>query len=269
MKPTNHWPKKPHKQAGFTLVEVGIVVPMALLVLGVIFSYLITTYLEGLQQTTQLAVMDDANAAVNRMNDDLMVASGFQSRTSSYLNDVYAPSGGWNANTGTPTSPVLVVRALATTAPSKNAAKKVVRLQQRPCTIDNEIINPILYYNIIYFVSGGNLYKRTIASNTDSSGLTACDTPVQQKQTCPAGQSNAACNGTDILVASDVSDFHVTYGRPETSSDSCSNTWDLHVCEVSSPELASVATLELTITRTSAAEPFSFTTSTTFGPINL
>ncbi len=263
------WRTKADRQAGFTLVEVGIVVPMALLVLGVIFSYLITTYLEGLQQTTQLAVMDDANSAINKMNDDLMVTAGFQSNLSSYLTDVYAPGGGWNANTGTPESPVAIVRALATTAPSKSAAKKVVRLQRLTCTTDNEILNPILYYNIIYFVSGGNLYKRTIATNTDSSGYPACDTPFQQKQTCPAGQSNPACNGTDILVANDVADFHITYARPDTLADGCSSGLEFEVCEVNSPEQASVARLNVTITRTAAAEPFTFTAETTFAPVNL
>jgi len=257
-----------HRQAGFTLIEVGIVVPMALLVLGIIFSYLVTMYLESLQQTSQLSVMDDVNSSINKMNDDLVTSAGFQSTLSSYLTDVYAPSGGWNANNGSSESPVLIVRALATTANSKNSAKKVVRLQKLTCNTDNEVINPILYYNIVYFVSSGNLYKRTIAANTDASGLSACDTPIQQKQTCPSGAVNAACNGKDVLIATDVSDFHATYGRQSFISDTCTFDTPYNICEVNSPEAASVITISLAVTRSSAAEPFSFTSTTSFAPIN-
>ena len=263
------------QQHGFTLVEVAVIVPMALLVLGTVFTYMVLLYNESLQATAKLGIIDEATTAVNRINEAGGTSAGFQSALSSYLTDVNAPSG-WNAEPSPGTSDVLILRSIATTANTKSAAKKIVRLNKVSggCTANNEPINPILYYNTVFFLkkeSGqdtGTLYRRTIAKNTDDSGLAACDTPVQQKQTCPVGQTNTACSGTDAVVATDVKQFKVTYAVGGLNCGTAVDTYNDRLCVAGSLAAATNAYIELTLSRTTAGEPYEYRATTVIEAVN-
>jgi hypothetical protein len=66
--------------------------------------------------------------------------------------------------------------------------------------------NDPLYNNIVFWVSGTNLYKRTISA---PSSLSTCGSSWQ-KQSCPIGHTSTSCPA-DILLTDKLGSFTVTY----------------------------------------------------------
>lgn len=236
------------------------VVPISLLVISTIMIYMTSLYIDNLKQVNKVEVINEVNRTLNMMSQEFSVAAGYQVSLSSGIADSNGPPGGgaWQGNDNTPFSRV-ILKIIGTTHSLASANKVVVRQDQYGCSTAVMTQNPPHYTNTVFFVNGGNLYKRTLVQ---SSPPTLCQT-LFQKSTCPAGAGGPTCP-KDILLASNVDEFSVKYLVP-TVSGSCpsgstpaSTDDNLAVCDVGDPEDASVITVKLGITRSAAGEPFSY-----------
>jgi hypothetical protein len=138
------------------------------------------------------------------LQDDLWYANQFTSDLNSNLTDAYQPSAGWVAGTSPPT---LIVSTAATTKNRRDPNRLPVYINESTCTPpDGNGINSVLYNNIIYFVSGTNLYKRVVSA---PSSMATCGNSFY-KQTCPQPNSSSLCQA-DALLSSHINSFVITY----------------------------------------------------------
>jgi hypothetical protein len=189
---------------GFTLVELLVISPIILVTVMAGVTFLFNEYGRVLKQDGQLNLQLEAQDILFGLQDDLWYANQFASDMNSNLSDTYAPAGGWKSNT---TPPTLIVSLPALTTNQRNPNRQPVYINESTCSPpDGNGVNSALYNNVIYFVNGTNLYKRTL---TAPSSLAVCNTPYD-KQTCPAANATSTCHA-DVLLSDHIYSFAVTY----------------------------------------------------------
>lgn len=190
-------------QQGFTLIEILIMSPIVMLTIVIIMSFLFNQYGQLTQQGAQLNLNVEAQNITFSMQDDLFFANAYSSGINSGLVDANQPSGGWKSNT---TPQTLIVSVPAETANRRSDTRKPVYINTEGC--DPLVLedNSPLYNNVIYFVSGSNLYKRYL---TAPSSMATCGTSFQ-KQTCPSNKVTSSCPA-DRLLTDKLQSFTVTY----------------------------------------------------------
>ncbi len=190
-------------QKGFTLVEILVITPVVMLTVILMTSYLFNQYGQLTQQGAQLNLQVEAQNIVFSMQDDVYFADSFNTGINSGLVDTYQPSGGWKYNT---TPQTLILSSPALTANRRSDTRKPVYINTLGCDPSVLTDNSVLYNNVIYFVSGTNLYKRTL---TAPSSMSTCGTSYY-KQRCPAANASSSCPA-DILVTDKLNTFTITY----------------------------------------------------------
>lgn len=190
-------------QRGFTLIEILIMSPIVMLTIVIIMSFLFNQYGQLVQQGSQLNLNVEAQNITFSMQDDLFFANAYSSAINTNLTDSNQPSGGWKAAS---TPQTLIVSVPAETANHRSASRQPVYINTVGCDPTVLTDNSPLYNNVIYFVSGTNLYKRYL---TAPSTLSTCGTSYQ-KQTCPSNLVTASCPA-DRLLSDKLQSFTVTY----------------------------------------------------------
>ncbi|MDB5160919.1 MAG: hypothetical protein JWO96_299 [Candidatus Saccharibacteria bacterium] len=206
------------RQAGFTLVELLVVSPIIMVVAIGTVTFLFNQYGQLVKQSAQLNLRLEAQDILFGLQDDLWYANQFTSDLNSNLIDNYQPAGGWTSNS---TPKTLIVSTAALTKNRRDSTRQPVYINESTCTPpDGDGVNSVLYNNVIYFVSGTNLYKRVVSA---PSSLALCGTSYQQ-QTCPSANATSTCRA-DVLLSDHVSSFDVTY-------------YDTNNTVITTPELA-------------------------------
>jgi prepilin-type N-terminal cleavage/methylation domain-containing protein len=173
-----------HKQKGFTLIELVVV----MVVVGIV-AVMMSSFIENwLQQTTlaqdRSSLLLDAQTAVGTINNDIKM-SGDVDQNNRWP-DANGPNGnqyGWTSS-----SSVLI---LAKAAVDKSNNIIFADPSQYISEKDNEI----------YYLSGTTLYRRTLASNNPSDAAVT---------TCPASDATSSCP-PDLVVATNVKSVSFTY----------------------------------------------------------
>lgn len=190
-------------EQGFTLVEVLIMAPIMILTIVFLMSFLFSQYGQLTQQGAQINLQTEAQVVTFSMEDDVFFANAFVQNLNDGLSDTYQPSGGWKYNT---TPQTLIISDPAVTKNHRDANRQPVYINTLGCDASVLDQNSPLYNNIIYFVSGTTLYKRTVSA---PSTMSTCGTSFQ-KQTCPASNATTACPADKILTDK-VESFSITY----------------------------------------------------------
>lgn len=194
-----HWSQK-----GFTLIELLVISPIILVITVGVVTFLFNEYGGLVKQSAQLNLQLEAQDILFGLQDDLWYANEFASNKNDNLVDTYQPSGGWTSGT---TPPTLIISSAALTTNRRDPNRQPVYINQSTCSPpDGNGVNDVLYNNVIYFVSGVNLYKRTL---TAPANLATCGTSYTH-QTCPAGHTTQACSA-DVLASDHINSFALTY----------------------------------------------------------
>lgn len=200
---TNH-------QAGFTLVEVAVIAPIVILVLGGILALLIGLMSNNLASRGELETIENMNSALTTIEDDIKLASAFRTKIDTDFSDPYGKGIGnaWSYKGNGAGDRVLIMRTYATTRSPRDSLKSPVYINDNGCSTDALLSNPALNANMIYFVENGNLYRRTLTDIDEDT----CS-PQFQRQSCPPGVAspNALCKTDDALLLTNVSRFDVEY----------------------------------------------------------
>jgi prepilin-type N-terminal cleavage/methylation domain-containing protein len=171
-----------NKQAGFTLVEVLVVVSV-MAIIGVTFVGMIASYFTVITRNNWVAQMTIASQNLLRSSvENIRYGDGV--RQTNQINDPNAPSGGWNTSN---TAFVIIIPV-----PALNSSHNYI--------IDPNTGSP--YMNeLVYYKSGTTLMERKLAdpSATGDSMLT----------TCPSNLASASCP-EDIQLATNVSSMTFT-----------------------------------------------------------
>lgn len=197
---------------GMTIIEITIVVTMlSLVILGFMVS--LDRLLSEARKTGAQANYDSlASSAIDRIEEEVRIASAFNPNISSPYSDPYAPSGGWDYSGSGTTDRVLILSSPATTM--RERASTNIQTYQDSVTFNctSELTyNPAHHYRAILFVDDGILYKRFLTDTTTA----LCNSQIQ-KQSCPSssiGSWPSECRARDEVIARDVSEFAVDYYR--------------------------------------------------------
>lgn len=190
-------------EAAFTLVEVLVISPVIMMTVLVMLNFLFNQYGQLTQQGVQLDLQVETQKSLFSMQDDIFFAAGFLATKSDNLVDSYAPPGGWQHDS---TPETLLIAAPALTKNHRLPDRATVYINEIGCDPETLENNSILVNNIVYFVDGTNLYKRTL---TAPSSLSTCGTSYQ-RQNCPADNASDTCPA-DILLSDRVESFEITY----------------------------------------------------------
>ncbi len=239
------------RQRGFTLVEILVISPVVMITIVIVLSFLFNLYGQLIQQGAKINLQSDAQTILFGLQDDLSFSSDFGTTKYSSLTDNYAPGGGWTYNSNPKT---LILLAPAATANHRDPNRQAVYINQLGCTpgvsLETMQENPLAFNNIIYFVSGTNLYRRILSppSTTNTCGT------VYLKQTCPAANVTPTCQ-KDILLSNQLSSFGITYYNS-------SNT------VITDPTTADKVKIDITLKTRAYAEDIYATSSITMRKLN-
>ncbi len=231
-------------QRGFTLIEMMIIAPVVILLIGAFVVFTVSLTGSSLRLREQNTMSYDIQNALNTIEDDATLAMAFSSTTVSGTSgtsySINTPQGNNNGSgatgvfTASASGPLLVKSAATTTNPSVSNRSLVYYAQpDATCTSGTLVANdpyPVLY---VYFVRSNTLWRRVILGTVNSGGYPAlCNGPAWQKASCDpslVGSYPSVCSTEDTQLLDNVSTFSINYyaNAGDTNPMSISNyNWD-------------------------------------------
>ena len=199
--------KKTDKESGFTLVEMVIAMPVAILIVVTLFSLALNSYFTITKNNARTILLLEGQNMLFKLEDELLFATEYGEEMKSDLSDPHDPSGGWDFDTDPNT---LIIYETALTAGRRDPDREFVYKQVYNCSSS---YNPIAIDNVIYFTEPNEnndrhtLYRRVLTGQYNTCGTN------YRGQTCPTdddvGQNG--CVKTDALLSDNVIDFSIDY----------------------------------------------------------
>lgn len=211
----------PNLQRGFTLVEMLVVAPLIILLIGTLIAYITTLTGDSLQLRERGDMAYGVQSALDSIENDSIKATRFLA-TSGTLPSPQGKDSSFNGTAAFTSSDSLVIGVIATSKDPLNPDRIPINYenQPHPCG-SNQSSNTFLITKAIYFVKDGSLWRRTIVPsyNMDSppNDYTVCNTPWQ-RNSCSIGQTASICRSEDSELVKNVSDFTVKYYTSPSST---------------------------------------------------
>lgn len=240
-------PSSNYSQSGFTLVEVLIIAPIALLIISGFIALMVTLTGDVLASSARTTLIERTDFALERFEQDARFAKEF--RATSF--NPTSPQGRGNNTTpfnveqyqppadesyyGT----VRILRSYATTKNPLDPTKSLIYSTTGPgnCADDTRVRNDPYEYDIIYYVkkSSGSAAEnnlrysmwRRIIFNPSQTPCTGTGQTVWQKSTCAPGTTGTPCQTEDEKIIDNLTpdgfggyyanqpDQSATLGRPD------------------------------------------------------
>jgi hypothetical protein len=209
------------KKRGFTIVEILIVAPIVILVIGVFIGVVVNMTGDVLATRGADTLAYNIQDALNRIEQDVTVSGGFLATNNITLtspqgyDDGTAPFTNIGAN-GT----MLILNSYATSTNPLSSVNNTIYAanQPNPCSSAQISQNPAVIFNIVYFVKNGTLWRRVVApANYATAG---CSVPWQQPS-CSPGVSNVFCKSQDIRLVDGINSsngFSIDYYTNSSST---------------------------------------------------
>lgn len=203
---------------GFSLVEIMVISPIIILMIGAFIVAIVTLTGEALASRTQSTLIYTLGDSLARIRSDVRISEGFLAINSF---TPAAPQGAGDDTThfknvtstsGSQGLTALILRLPATTsAPdASNTAFVFLTPTRVDCTSQTALISSRMMTNVVYFIRDNTLWRRVLLpSDYISSG---CAMPWQ-RPTCTEGFSASFCVTNDEKLVSGIApeDFNVQY----------------------------------------------------------
>lgn len=213
---------KPSKTDGFTLVEVLVIAPMVLLVIGGFIALMVGMVGDVLSTRDQNTMTYEVQNALDRIEQDIRLSTDFLATTGS----LPSPQGSNNNFKGTAAfanNSSLILTGLATDKNPVASDRKLIYYANQPNACgDLEGYNKIFTTKIIYFINGGSLWRRTVVppynTTTPVSATTVCAAPWQQNS-CSPGYGTGICQAKDVELIKNFDSLGIKYFPAPDSTD--------------------------------------------------
>lgn len=207
---------------GFTLVEMLVVAPIVLLVIGVFIATIVNMTGDVLSTRNANDLAYNIQDTLSRIEQDVKLSGGFLSTNNITIN---SPQGynddttnfhNIDATTGT----MLILNSYTTIDNPLGTTPNILYASGQPNPCDSELVskNQPVMMNVVYFVKNNTLWRRTLAqSNYETIG---CSKPWQQPS-CALNIVNAFCKTTDLQLIDGVNastGFTISYYPDATST---------------------------------------------------
>lgn len=217
-----------YHKAGFTLVELMVIVPMAILLIAGIVGIMVQTSKEVVSVRTKNNLIYNIQDALTRIEQDVESSTQFLSTTESNIT-ITSPQGRDNAtqnfqNATTSDGAALLMFMPLTDKGPTDSSRQLVYLAGQPhaCSSEHKNVNSSMQGVIAYFVRDNHLWRRVIMpANYETAG---CSLPWQ-RPSCSPDVTNSFCKTEDIKLAPVASpgDFTVNYYASVTASSPIAN----------------------------------------------
>lgn len=206
------------RQSGFTLVEMLVVAPIVLIVIGILVTAMVSMVGDALASNARTVIAYNTRDALNRIEEDARISINFMSSFSL----LSAPQGEDGATAPfTSASGDLIMTQQATTSNPYSTSRSLVYYANQPnaCTGDKSG-NRALLNRVIYFTKTGSdgnkeLWRRVIVRDNNQNGTvdanTTCDAPWQRNSCAKADVGSGQCKAVDELLLEHITNFTPTY----------------------------------------------------------
>ncbi len=202
-----------NKQSAFTLVEVLVIAPMLILLVGAMLTTIATFTGESLRsarkneliyQVQDTLATIEANSAYSISDISISVSTG----TVTAPQGVNNGTGGFVTNQNAPYS-IFVLKTPSTNLSTYTYGRSIIygTSSASPNCTTTTTPYPVYY---VYFVTNGTLYERTILGDSAVNTVCGGNTPYQ-RNSCASGQTAARCVKEDEVLATNVKTFEVDY----------------------------------------------------------
>lgn len=246
-------PLKPDRKSGFTIVEILIIAPVVILVIGAFISVIVSMTGDVLSTRGSNNLAYNIQDALNRIDQDVKTSGGFLATNNITLttpqgyNDDVTNFDNVDATSGTK----LILNVPATTSSPLAASPNLVyENNPNPCGSSQVNSNNPVMLNVVYFVKNNTLWRRILApANYKTIG---CSIPWQQPSCSPAlVVVPAFCATKDIRLVDGVNPstgFVVDYYTDPSSTTASNNVSATD--SVRQTALQTTNTINVTITAT-------------------
>jgi Tfp pilus assembly protein PilV len=269
-----YWSQNKHRVSsqGFTLIEVLIIAPIVVLMVGGFVSLMVTMVGDVITTRDQSTLSYETQSALDRIEQDTRLSTQFLVTTGTLT----TPQGSNNNFTGTSafssTSNQLIFNALTTDENPTSSSRWLIYYanQPNPCG-GGQPHNRVLVSKVIYFINAGSLWRRTVMppfnQNNPIDANTVCSAPWQ-KNSCSPGYSATLCKTNDEEIMKNVDTFTVKYfSAPNSTSElGAANALNASTIDVAIGGKKTIAGRDLTSTGTVRATKLNSTDTTQSPP---
>lgn len=203
---------------GFTLVELLVVAPIVILVIGGFIGAIIAMTGNVLATRSDNQLAYDIQDALDRIESDVRISGGFLP-----TNNVTISNNQGKGDTSTEfayNDPALILNSYATTSNPASSTRNIV-YQNLPnsCGSGTANQNNPLMFNTVYFLDNSNtLWRRIVApsnflANTFCNAMTLSTTSAWQKPSCST-IAGSFCVSKDVRLVDGVTAFTISYYLP-------------------------------------------------------
>lgn len=239
---------------GFTLVEMLVVAPVVILVIGAFIGVMTAIVGDVLITRDRSAVTFETQEALDRIEQDTRLATQFLTTTGTLASPQGSDSNfaGTAAFTNTNN---LILSANATDKNPADATRQIVYRANQPNVCGaTQTFNVILPVQIVYFIKGGSLWRRTIVptynTNVTVDANTVCVAPWQRNSCTPPYTASTRCQTNDVEIMQNVASMDVKYYTDATAAT-----------ELTDANAGNASTIEVTLNASKTTAGRSFTTS--------
>ncbi len=216
------------RSRGFTLIEILVVAPIVILVIGAFVALALSMTGEVLTTRSSDTLLYRVQDALDRISTDVRSSSNFLATNNVTLTSPQGIDNGTGAfyNVSTTGTPELILDSTATTTNPNSTSSQPVYLTNSPnaCNSSDLQQNATLHVNIIYFISGGSLWRRVIAnSNYLTYPTVVCSMPWQ-RASCAPTVTGAMCATQDEQLLSNTTSLTMGIDYYPTANSTVANT---------------------------------------------
>lgn len=213
---SNYKQNKIIRKQGFTLVEMLIVAPIIVLVIGIFVSTIVGVTGDVLAARGTSSLSYSIQDALDRISKDVEVSGGYLSTNNITLSTGQgydnSTSDFHNATTDLAVGPMLILNTYATTLNPSSATQSYVYKTNQPnaCSTSTTNQNSKIMMNVVYFVKNNALWRRVIAPADYAT--VGCSVPWQLPS-CEPGYSATFCKANDSKLVEGIqtNGFSVDY----------------------------------------------------------
>ncbi|MDK2898845.1 MAG: hypothetical protein PWQ10_32 [Patescibacteria group bacterium] len=235
------------KNDGFTAVEILIIAPIVVLVIGIFITLIVNMTNQVLITKAADSLTYNVQNALNLIEQDVKSSNGFLT-TNSF--DISSPQG-YNDDTtkfqNTEDNTVLIISSYATTGSPLSSNRSVVYLADSPnaCTSQQVDNNDTIPINIVYFIKNNTLWRRTIMP---SNYINGCD-PINKTAITPWQQPSCSATASDTLSFCKTKDMNLVNGVG-TNGLNVNYYTDPSATDINTTASDTATTISVTITAT-------------------
>lgn len=202
------------KESGFTFVEIAVVAPAIILMIGAFLVIVVTLTGEVLSTRAKNVLASDVQQTLTTIENDIRASDAFLATNSFAITSPQGSDDGSTAfvNADSDEGNALILDQSATVGNPLTPPISYVYIENQPNACDSPFLqsNTPVNINVVYFIKDDSLWRRVIMpSNYET---VSCVTPWQQPS-CSPGFSAAFCKTEDSELVKGVGTegFTLTY----------------------------------------------------------